>query len=192
MRTSVGIGNILTPYYHAQRELFPFRASIPVSSCSALRCGACLEPPSTSDKVHDAAAARLRVADQRYTSGRRELVELLAVNRSPRHHPRPAGSAAQAHAELCVSKPRDAGGGGRGAEGGEQRRSGALRAGGRPDGPPPPPDLRQLRTASTTSSSRRAPSAASRPCWGTPSPAIPAFALPRHRLDVVGTCADCN
>ena len=34
-------------------------------------------------QVHDAAAARLRVADQRYTSGRRELVELLASTGRP-------------------------------------------------------------------------------------------------------------
>jgi Fur family transcriptional regulator, ferric uptake regulator len=34
--------------------------------------------PSSRDELHDAVAARLRAADQRYTSGRRRLVELLA------------------------------------------------------------------------------------------------------------------
>ena len=34
-------------------------------------------PPSTQE-LHDAVASRLRAADQRYTAGRRRLVELLA------------------------------------------------------------------------------------------------------------------
>src|SRR4051794_41170303 len=34
--------------------------------------------PSSRDELHDAVASRLRSADQRYTSGRRRLVELLA------------------------------------------------------------------------------------------------------------------
>ena len=39
-------------------------------------------PPSTQE-LHDAVASRLRAADQRYTSGRRQLVELLAVAPRP-------------------------------------------------------------------------------------------------------------
>jgi Fur family transcriptional regulator, ferric uptake regulator len=40
--------------------------------------------PSSREELHDAAASRLRAADQRYTPGRRRLVELLA------EAPRPA------------------------------------------------------------------------------------------------------
>jgi Fur family transcriptional regulator, ferric uptake regulator len=40
--------------------------------------------PSSREELHDAVAARLRSADQRYTAGRRDLVELLA------EAPRPA------------------------------------------------------------------------------------------------------
>src|SRR6188472_1669181 len=38
--------------------------------------------PSTQE-LHDAVASRLRAAEQRYTSGRRQLVELLAVAPRP-------------------------------------------------------------------------------------------------------------
>jgi len=39
--------------------------------------------PANRDELHDAAAARLRAADQRYTAGRRQLVELLAAAERP-------------------------------------------------------------------------------------------------------------
>jgi Fur family ferric uptake transcriptional regulator len=41
------------------------------------------QEPANRDELHDAAAARLRAADQRYTAGRRQLVELLAAAERP-------------------------------------------------------------------------------------------------------------
>jgi Fe2+ or Zn2+ uptake regulation protein len=39
--------------------------------------------PPPREELHDAVASRLRAADQRYTSGRRELVDLLAAAPRP-------------------------------------------------------------------------------------------------------------
>jgi Fur family ferric uptake transcriptional regulator len=49
--------------------------------------------PTSRDQLHDAVAARLRSADQRYTSGRRRLIELLAEAPRPETIPELLGRA---------------------------------------------------------------------------------------------------
>ena len=49
--------------------------------------------PTSRDELHDAVAVRLRSADQRYTSGRRRLVELLAEAPRPETIPELLGRA---------------------------------------------------------------------------------------------------
>lgn len=64
------------------------------------------EPPSR-EELHDAVASRLRTADQRYTAGRRQLVELLAEAPRPETIPEillraPALAQSSAYRNLVV------------------------------------------------------------------------------------------
>jgi len=63
--------------------------------------------PPSREELHDAVASRLRAADQRYTSGRRRLVELLAEAPRPETIPEilqraPALAQSSAYRNLVV------------------------------------------------------------------------------------------
>ena len=63
--------------------------------------------PSSREELHDAVGSRLRAADQRYTAGRRQLVELLAEAPRPETIPEilqraPALAQSSAYRNLVV------------------------------------------------------------------------------------------
>ena len=63
--------------------------------------------PSSREELHDAVALRLRAADQRYTAGRRQLVELLVAAPRPETipeilHRAPALAQSSAYRNLVV------------------------------------------------------------------------------------------
>ena len=134
--------------------------------------------------------ARLRSADQRYTSGRRRLVELLAEAPRPETIPELLAAGAVARPELGLPQPRRARGVRRRPPRRDERRALALRARRGPHGPPPPPDLHVVRPgrrlhglAADGAQPRSRPRARRR--------RAPGSAPRRTASTCIGTCASC-
>jgi Fe2+ or Zn2+ uptake regulation protein len=146
--------------------------------------------PASREELHDAVAARLRSADQRYTAGRRRLVELLAEAPRPETIPELLGRApslAQSSAYRNLVVLADAGVAHRVVTSDERSRYELAEdlmghhhhlictSCGRVD------DF----TVSTRME-RSLEGALTRAIKGT------GFRLATHRLDVIGTCAACG